>query len=102
MKQIILYAALVTGAAGIAVLGYRNVQKNAVIGGQERTIAEQRAMIERLPRLCPRIPYQLPHPCSDGDFNGTACTSLKRKPVKQLNRKYLKTFCIYSGSSPAL
>ena len=48
MKQIILYAALVTGAAGSAVLGYRNVQKNAVIGQHERTIAEQRAMIERL------------------------------------------------------
>ena len=50
MKKILLYAALVTGAAGIAVLGYRNVQKNAIIGGQERTIAEQRAMIERLAR----------------------------------------------------
>ena len=48
MKQILLYAALVTGAAGSAVLGYRNVQKNAIIGGQARTIAEQRAMIERL------------------------------------------------------
>jgi hypothetical protein len=48
MKQIILYAALLSALTLAAIFSYRDARARAVIAQHERTIKEQRAMIERL------------------------------------------------------
>jgi hypothetical protein len=48
MKQIILYAALIASGAYGAAATVTNARARAVIAAHERTIKEQREMIERL------------------------------------------------------